>query len=204
VLRNAAVRGRGIALLPTFIAGADLQAGRLRTILTDFKAPEIDICAIYPEARHLSIKVRLFIDFLVDRGDAPSVPHVRPLLSFQHGSVPVRLRKCKAGKTAPRRPPDRKEQNGSLTATNDRGVNGCAEEQVVALRTGIPTSDAKIDVPIGPVTEADIAPEFPPVINGGDRFLALLLRSMPLHAVSATCAFPRPASLRSRRPWNVT
>jgi DNA-binding transcriptional LysR family regulator len=67
VLRDAAVRGRGIALLPTFIAGADLQAGRLRTILTDFKAPEIDICAIYPETRHLSIKVRLFIDFLVER-----------------------------------------------------------------------------------------------------------------------------------------
>jgi DNA-binding transcriptional LysR family regulator len=67
VLRDAAVRGRGIALLPTFIAGADLQAGRLRTILTDFKAPDISICAIYPETRHLSIKVRLFIDFLVER-----------------------------------------------------------------------------------------------------------------------------------------
>jgi len=67
VLRDAAVRGRGIALLPTFIAGADLQAGRLRTILTDFKAPAISICAIYPETRHLSIKVRRFIDFLVER-----------------------------------------------------------------------------------------------------------------------------------------
>jgi DNA-binding transcriptional LysR family regulator len=38
VLRDAAVRGRGIALLPTFIAGTDLQEGRLRTILTDYKA----------------------------------------------------------------------------------------------------------------------------------------------------------------------
>jgi DNA-binding transcriptional LysR family regulator len=67
VLRDAAVRGRGIALLPTFIVGADLQAGRLRTILSEYKAPEIAICAIYPETRHLSVKVRAFIDFLVER-----------------------------------------------------------------------------------------------------------------------------------------
>jgi DNA-binding transcriptional LysR family regulator len=67
VLRDAAVRGRGIALLPTFIAGADLQQGSLRTILADYKAPEISVYAIYPQTRHLSVKVRLFIDFLVER-----------------------------------------------------------------------------------------------------------------------------------------
>jgi DNA-binding transcriptional LysR family regulator len=67
VLRDAAVRGRGIALLPTFIAGADIQQGRLSTILTSYKAPEISIYAIYPETRHLSLKVRVFIDFLVER-----------------------------------------------------------------------------------------------------------------------------------------
>jgi DNA-binding transcriptional LysR family regulator len=67
VLRDAAVHGLGIALLPTFIAGADLQEGRLRTILSRYKAPEISLYAIYPETRHLSVKVRLFIDFLVER-----------------------------------------------------------------------------------------------------------------------------------------
>jgi len=67
VLRDAAVCGRGIALLPTFIAGADLQDGRLRTILPDYKPPEISIYAVYPQTRHLSVKVRLFIDFLVER-----------------------------------------------------------------------------------------------------------------------------------------
>jgi DNA-binding transcriptional LysR family regulator len=66
-LRDAAVRGRGIALLPTFIAGADIQQGRLATILTSYKTPEISIYAIYPETRHLSLKVRVFIDFLVER-----------------------------------------------------------------------------------------------------------------------------------------
>jgi DNA-binding transcriptional LysR family regulator len=67
VLRDAAVQGRGIALLPSFIAGADFQQGRLATILTSYQAPEISIYAIYPETRHLSLKVRVFIDFLVER-----------------------------------------------------------------------------------------------------------------------------------------
>jgi DNA-binding transcriptional LysR family regulator len=67
VLRDASVRGRGIALLPTFIAGTDLQEGRLRTILTDYKAPEISLYAVYPQTRHLSVKVRVFVDFLVGR-----------------------------------------------------------------------------------------------------------------------------------------
>jgi DNA-binding transcriptional LysR family regulator len=66
-LRDAAVNGLGIALLPTFIAGADIQQGRLATILTSYKAPEVSIYAIYPETRHLSPKVRVFIDFLVER-----------------------------------------------------------------------------------------------------------------------------------------
>jgi DNA-binding transcriptional LysR family regulator len=67
VLRDAAVGGRGIALLPTFIAGADIQQGRLTTLLTRYKTPEISIYAIYPETRSLSPKVRVFIDFLVER-----------------------------------------------------------------------------------------------------------------------------------------
>jgi DNA-binding transcriptional LysR family regulator len=67
VLRDAVVRGRGIALLPTFIVGADLQEGSLRSILTGYSAPEIAVYAIYPQTRHLSVKVRMFIDFLIER-----------------------------------------------------------------------------------------------------------------------------------------
>jgi DNA-binding transcriptional LysR family regulator len=67
VLRDAAVKGRGIALLPTFIAGAQLRQGALRTILANYRAPELALYAIYPPNRHLSVKVRLFIDFLVER-----------------------------------------------------------------------------------------------------------------------------------------
>jgi len=64
VLRDAAVKGRGIALLPKFIAGAALRAGKLRTVLDDYKAPPLTLYAIYPPTRHRAVKVRLFIDFL--------------------------------------------------------------------------------------------------------------------------------------------
>ena len=72
VLRDAAVNDRGIALLPTFIAAADLRSGRLKPILAQYQAPELWVCALYPPTRHLSMKVRVFIDFLVERfGDRP-------------------------------------------------------------------------------------------------------------------------------------
>jgi DNA-binding transcriptional LysR family regulator len=67
VLRDAAVAGRGIALLPVFIGQDALQAGRLRTCLDDYHAPPLALYALYPPTRHLALKVRLFIDFLVGR-----------------------------------------------------------------------------------------------------------------------------------------
>ena len=69
----AAVAGGGIAILPTFIAGSDMIAGRLTPILAQYRIPEIAIYALYPPGRHLSVKVRSFVDFLVPRfGERPS------------------------------------------------------------------------------------------------------------------------------------
>jgi DNA-binding transcriptional LysR family regulator len=67
VLRDAAAKGRGIALIPVFIAKDALEKGTLRVVLEDFRAPPLALYAIYPPTRHLSVKVRLFIDFLVER-----------------------------------------------------------------------------------------------------------------------------------------
>jgi DNA-binding transcriptional LysR family regulator len=73
VLRDAAIKGRGVALLPTFIAEEALRKGSLRSVLHEYKAPLLTLYAIYPPTRHLAVKVRLFIDFLVDRfGNFPS------------------------------------------------------------------------------------------------------------------------------------
>lgn len=68
----AAVAGAGIAILPTFITGSDMISGRLIPILTPYQIPEAAIYAVYPSSRHLSPKVRSFVDFLVRRfGDHP-------------------------------------------------------------------------------------------------------------------------------------
>jgi DNA-binding transcriptional LysR family regulator len=67
VLRDVAVKGRGVALIPRFIAAEELKSGELRAVLDDFQAPPLSLYAIYPPTRHLSVKVRLFIDFLVER-----------------------------------------------------------------------------------------------------------------------------------------
>jgi DNA-binding transcriptional LysR family regulator len=64
VLRDAAVRDLGIVALPTFIIQRELQQGKLQPILSEYHLPELSISAIYPVNRHLSLKVRLFIEFL--------------------------------------------------------------------------------------------------------------------------------------------
>lgn len=64
----AALGGLGVALLPCFICGEDLRAGRLVRVLTDWEAPsDASVSAVYPAARHLSPKVRVFVDFLAER-----------------------------------------------------------------------------------------------------------------------------------------
>jgi DNA-binding transcriptional LysR family regulator len=70
VLRDAAIGGRGVVLLPTFIADAALRSGVLQMVLPDYSAPPLTLYAIYPPTRHLALKVRLFIDFLVERFSA--------------------------------------------------------------------------------------------------------------------------------------
>ncbi len=72
VLRDAAVKGLGIAKLPTFIVGADLQAGRLVSVLRDYAAPSIFLTLLYPPNRHLSARIRLLVEFMYERfGDQP-------------------------------------------------------------------------------------------------------------------------------------
>jgi DNA-binding transcriptional LysR family regulator len=60
----AAAEGLGIAVQPTFIAGDAIGRGDLQPILTDYGWPVTPAYAIYPPTRHLSYRVREFIDFL--------------------------------------------------------------------------------------------------------------------------------------------
>jgi len=66
-LSQAVLGGLGLALLPTFIIGKDLQEGRLRAALSEYIPVERHVYAIYLPTRHLPAKVRAFIDFLLER-----------------------------------------------------------------------------------------------------------------------------------------
>jgi DNA-binding transcriptional LysR family regulator len=79
-IRDACVGGLGIAYLPAFLIDEDINAGRLVRILPEYETQPIPIYAVYPSRRHLSAKVRVFIDLLVTRlGTSASL-----------GSVPCR------------------------------------------------------------------------------------------------------------------
>jgi DNA-binding transcriptional LysR family regulator len=67
VLKEAAIQGLGIAILPEFIIADALQEGQLQTFLCDYRPPDLTLCLLYPASRHLSIKLRLLTDFLGDR-----------------------------------------------------------------------------------------------------------------------------------------
>jgi len=66
-LREAALGGLGIAHLPDFMIGQDLQSGRLLEILPELAPKEIGIYAVYPHQQNLPEKVRAFVEFLADR-----------------------------------------------------------------------------------------------------------------------------------------
>src|SRR5687767_7480144 len=67
LLAEAAARGAGIVFEPAFIVGPELRAGRLVPLLQEFATEPVPIFAVYPSRKHLSAKVRRFVDFLVER-----------------------------------------------------------------------------------------------------------------------------------------
>lgn len=70
VLREAALAGIGIALLPAWIVAEDMKAGRLRRVLPHHSTTpttfDHSIYAVYHRAPRTSPKVRVFIDFLAE------------------------------------------------------------------------------------------------------------------------------------------
>lgn len=63
----AARAGLGVTRTPAFGAAEDLRAGRLMPLLCAFEPELIHVHAVYPHARHLAGKVRVFVDFLAKR-----------------------------------------------------------------------------------------------------------------------------------------
>lgn len=82
-LLAAATAGQGIILCPEFICAPALAEGRLQIVLPGYHSQRLMIQAVYPYTRHVSAKLRAFIDYLVASfrevdWRAPAVPPAPP------------------------------------------------------------------------------------------------------------------------------
>ncbi len=73
-IASAAIAGIGLALLPVWMVGREIQDGQLKAVLPAYRAEIADfateVFAVYPHARHLSAKVRAYIDFIAEKFNA--------------------------------------------------------------------------------------------------------------------------------------
>ena len=74
-LRDAALAGLGIVLLPTWLVAGDLKAGHLRLILPEWQASlapgDRAIWGVHPPKKVVALKVRVFLDFVETRFGRP-------------------------------------------------------------------------------------------------------------------------------------
>lgn len=70
-LLQAALAGHGIAMIPDFLCAEAIRDGRLRIIMQRWQPEPLAAWVIFPHKRHLSPKVRSFVDFLAERWRTP-------------------------------------------------------------------------------------------------------------------------------------
>src|SRR5690349_953107 len=81
-LHDLTVNGSGLTLLPGYIAGRDIREGKLRAVLADWQIESgSSLYAVYLPTRYLAPKVRVFVDFLLEKfgARAASPPTGKPL-----------------------------------------------------------------------------------------------------------------------------
>jgi DNA-binding transcriptional LysR family regulator len=66
-IREAAVRGLGLALLPRFAVIDQIRSGALRVVLDEYRMAEPGIYALTPHGAQPTLKVRALVDFLAER-----------------------------------------------------------------------------------------------------------------------------------------
>ena len=81
MLLSAALTGAGVAYGPSFVFEGSISSGDLELVLKDYKTSELAIHAVYPTRRHVSLKLRRFIDHLaVQFGRTEVDPSLRTAL----------------------------------------------------------------------------------------------------------------------------
>ena len=64
VLHDWALAGKGLAWRSMWEVGAEIEAGKLVTVLDQYSAPGNDLYAVFAQRRHLPLRIRAFVDFL--------------------------------------------------------------------------------------------------------------------------------------------
>ena len=92
-VREAAIAGLGVAVLPTFIAHDAVRRGALSIVLAKHMRPPIAMYALHPSMRNQTARARAFIDFLIDTfGGEPFWD--RGLLSGRTADSPKQIRRA--------------------------------------------------------------------------------------------------------------
>ena len=63
---GAAVAGLGLVQVPRYRVAAELREGRLQVVLADLPPPPMPVSVLYPQNRQLSMRVRVFVQWLRD------------------------------------------------------------------------------------------------------------------------------------------
>ena len=74
-LKDAAISGMGITQLPLWMVDSDMTSGALRLVLENYRLPAFGIQAVFPSARRIPARTKLFVDFMQD--ELSSVPYFR-------------------------------------------------------------------------------------------------------------------------------
>jgi DNA-binding transcriptional LysR family regulator len=67
VAREWAAHGYGIAMKSVWDIGADLRAGRLKILLPEWRTADAPVNALYQRNRYMAPRVRVLLDFLIER-----------------------------------------------------------------------------------------------------------------------------------------
>jgi DNA-binding transcriptional LysR family regulator len=81
VLHDWCLQGHGIAWRSTWEVESEIAAGRLVEVLADFAAPPNGIYAVFPQRKHLPVRVRLWIEFLKQHFGQPEFWRTSPAQS---------------------------------------------------------------------------------------------------------------------------
>lgn len=66
LLLDAVVDGQGIMIAPSYMVTDAMKMRLLETVLEDYSHAPIGLYAIYPQSKHVSTKVRAFVDYLIE------------------------------------------------------------------------------------------------------------------------------------------